>query len=59
MENTQELQNTKDYISDLKALQHDYAPILPTNENRSNICFFKNKYPLKCTIIPQYRLSNS
>ena len=59
MENAQELQNTKDYISDLKALQHDYAPILPTNENRSNICFFKNKYPLKCTIIPQYRLSNS
>lgn len=59
LENTQELQNTKDYISDLKSLQHDYAPILSTTDNRSNICFFKNKYPLKCTIIPQYKLSNS
>lgn len=59
LQNDSELLNVKDYIADLKALQHDYAPILKTSDTRSNICLFKNKYPLKCTIIPQYKLSST
>lgn len=57
LQNSQELQNTKEYIADLKMLSHDYAPILPSTATKSNICFFKNKYPLECTVIPQYKLS--
>lgn len=59
LQNESQLQNVKDYISDLKALQHDYAPILASTDDQSHICFFKNKYPVKCTIIPQYKLSST
>ena len=52
-----QLQNVEDYILDVKSLQHDYSPLLPTNDSQSHFCFFKNKYPLKCTIIPQYKVS--
>lgn len=54
-----QLDNVKDYLSDVKAIQHDYEPILPSTDTRSHFCLFKNKYPINCTIIPTYTLSVS
>lgn len=52
-----QLANVEDYLLDVKSLQHDYEQIESTSTTQSHFCFFKNKYPLSCTIIPQYKVS--
>lgn len=47
----------QDYIYDVKSVQHDFKYIIEPSESSSHICFFKNKFPLKCKIIPKYVLT--
>ena len=42
----------EDYLDEKKTIQHDFISILD-----DKICLIKNKYPIKCKIIPQYALS--
>ena len=53
----EQLANVKSYVTDVKSIQHDYTSLLPKTSSRSNICYFKNKYPVTCKIIPQYSLN--
>ena len=55
---TAQLDNVKLYISDVKSIQHDYADFLTADKNSANILYFKNRFPVNCTIIPQYQLNN-
>ena len=50
----------KNYIEDIKSIQHDYVDIQPTNPStgKSHFCYFKNKYPVNCRIVPQYELTS-
>ena len=52
-----ELENIKAYISDTKAISHDYVDIQPATTKSAHFCFFKNKYPLDCNILSQYPLT--
>ena len=55
----------KALIEDNKLLQHDYKDLLPVEYDGANatsiaypnVCFFINKYPVNCTIVPQYQLT--
>ncbi len=42
----------EDYLDEKKTIQHDFINILD-----DKICMIKNKYPIKCKIIPQHALS--
>ena len=42
----------KQSIEEKKSLQHDFQHILS-----DEICMIKNKYPIKCKVIPQYSLT--
>lgn len=53
-------------LQDIKSISHDIENILPvapgdniSSPSRSHFCFFKNKFPLQCQIIPQYALTQS
>ena len=56
MKNT-EIDNVKAYISDMKAIPHDYVDILPSTSQSAHFCMFKNKYPIDCNILTQYPLT--
>lgn len=43
----------KQSLEENKSLQHDFQHILS-----DNICMIKNKYPIRCKIIPQYSLTS-
>lgn len=47
----------KEYIKDLKSINHDFVDILPINNKLAHFCYFINKYPISCKIIPQYSLT--
>ena len=47
----------QEYIKDNKTLNHDILDLLEPDEINSHICFFKNKYSISCTIIPQSSLT--
>ena len=49
----------KDYLDDIKSLQHDLTDLKAPSTISSNICFFKNKYPIELTITTQYPLSTA
>ena len=40
------------YMDDEKSIQHDFQALLA-----DKICMLKNKYPIECRIIPQYKLT--
>lgn len=42
----------KAHIEDLKSVQHDFQYLL-----RNKLCMIKNKYPIVCKIIPQYKVT--
>ena len=42
----------KQYLSESKSLQHDFQHLLS-----DKLCMIKNKYPIECKIIPQYKLT--
>ena len=48
------IDNLEDYMSDMKTISHDFRPLLS-----NKICMIKNKYPIKCRIIPQYKIDES
>ena len=48
----------KDYLQDVKSLQHDFKDIEPPNSISSHFCFFKNRFPIDCRITTQYPLSS-
>jgi len=47
-----EAETIQEYIEDIKSLQHDFVPLDAPNDIFSHFCFFKNKYPVVCNIIP-------
>lgn len=47
----------KDYLQDVKSLQHDFKDLESPNSISSHFCFFKNKFPIECRITTQYPLS--
>lgn len=48
----------KDYLQDVKSLQHDFKDLESPNSASSHFCFFKNKFPIDCRITTQYPLSS-
>lgn len=48
----------KDYLQDVKSLQHDFKEIESPNSISSHFCFFKNRFPIDCRITTQYPLSS-
>lgn len=58
LDNNSELP-VKRYIEDVKSIQHDYLDLLEPTATRAHICFFKNKFPVECTIIPQTTLTTN
>lgn len=54
-----EAETIQEYIEDIKSLQHDFVPLDAPNDIFSHFCFFKNKYPVVCNIIPQYSISDA
>lgn len=59
--NTEQQSPIKTYINDIKCISHDYADILPIDEEHglSHFCMFKNKYPISCKISTQYALTKA
>ena len=47
----------KNYLQQNKSIQHDYVDL--TDETGKDICFFKNYYPINCTIATQYALTKN
>ncbi len=43
----------KQSLSETKCVQHDFQPLLS-----NKLCMLKNKYPVECKIIPQYKLTS-
>lgn len=43
----------KQTLDETKCVQHDFQPLLS-----DKICMLKNKYPVECKIIPQYKLTS-
>lgn len=54
-----EAENVQKYVEDIKSLQHDFVALESPNDTFSHFCMFKNKYPVLCSIIPQYALSTA
>lgn len=48
----------KDYLQDVKSLQHDFKNLESPTSVSSHFCFFKNKFPIDCRITTQYPLSS-
>jgi hypothetical protein len=59
MLNPYQCQKVESYIEDIKCISHDYSSILDKTDTNSHFCFFKNKYPIVCRIVPQYVLDDS
>ena len=57
LSNTQQ-DTVKDYLQDVKSLQHDFKDLESPNSISSHFCFFKNKFPIDCRITTQYPLSS-
>lgn len=53
------LQNIESYIEDQKSISHDYKGFEELNNDRANICFLINKYPVSCRLITKYQLSDT
>lgn len=51
--NTDKIKEIQNNISDYKNIQHDYI-----NVEDDRICYIKNKYPISCKIIPQYKVTD-
>ena len=51
-------QTVKDYLQDVKSLQHDFKDIESPTSISSHFCFFKNRFPIDCRITTQYPLSS-
>ena len=47
-----EVDMIKQYLNESKSLQHDFQHLLS-----DKLCMIKNKYPIECKIIPQYKLT--
>lgn len=47
------------YIEDEKAVNHDIIPFTNRADDLSSFLLIKNKYPISCTITPQYELSDN
>lgn len=43
----------KQSLAETKCVQHDFQPLLS-----NKLCMLKNKYPVECKIIPQYKLTS-
>ena len=43
----------KESLAETKCVQHDFQPLLS-----DKLCMLKNKYPVECKIIPQYKLTS-
>lgn len=56
LSNTQQ-DTVKDYLQDVKSLQHDFKNLESPSSISSHFCFFKNKFPIDCRITTQYPLS--
>lgn len=56
LSNTQQ-DTVKDYLQDVKSLQHDFKNLESPDSISSHFCFFKNKFPVDCRITTQYPLS--
>lgn len=56
LSNTQQ-DTVKDYLQDVKSLQHDFKNLESPTSISSHFCFFKNKFPIDCRITTQYPLS--
>lgn len=54
-----ELENVKSYIEDDKLISHDYVDLIPPSADSSHFCYFKNKYPLNCRVVTQYKLTEA
>lgn len=52
-------ENVQAYIEDIKSLQHDFVALESPDDTFSHFCYFKNKYPILCKIIPQYSVSTA
>lgn len=57
LSNTQQ-DTVKDYLQDVKSLQHDFKNLESPTSISSHFCFFKNKFPIDCRITTQYPLSS-
>ena len=49
------LANIKNDIEDIKSIQHDFKQI----ENINKLCLIKNRYPIICKIVPQYKVTSA
>lgn len=52
-------QNLKMYLEDIKSINHDILDLVPADETRSNVAYFLNVYPINCTLVSQYALTES
>lgn len=60
------IDTVKLYLEEQKVIGHDYAGLIPPYTGSEpegkvspHVCYFKNVYPVKCSIIPQLTLSTS
>lgn len=52
------MQNIKNYISSEKCISHDYENLLGPGDINPHVVFFRNRYPIECTITAQTTLNN-
>lgn len=50
--------NLKKYIEDLKIIPHDYESIIDPGDLFPHVAYFRNIYPVECTITTQSTLNN-
>lgn len=48
----------KQYIENTKMIPHDYEPLIDPNSQYPHVVFFRNIYPVNCTITTQTTLNN-
>lgn len=48
----------KQYIENTKMIPHDYEPLIDPNSKYPHVVFFRNIYPVNCTITTQTTLNN-
>ena len=52
------VKNVKDYIDAEKCINHDYGEILGPDAISPHVAYFRNIYPIECTITAQTELNN-
>lgn len=52
------VQNIKNYIDSEKCILHDYEDLLDPGNISPHVAYFRNIYPVECTIIAQTTLNN-